>query len=294
VQRWLCEEVAAFYKHELAARMLGALNALERLADLLPPPASPTAAVGDFAAIEADLGTPLPHDYKELVRRYGYGCFCELLHLWSPFFAECTMMSQARGALEADRQLARFSPKAVPFAVFPAPEGALPWARSDNGDVAYWLTWGEPDAWPVALWNPRSGDRYDLVEHGAAAFLAQWIGGETKLALFPEPEVRSFDPWRARAHATIPFSTPTIPFDARLHALMAAFAPVEMRGSYGEDEDEKRQVHFVADGGAIRVTYDTVYGHNVRLAAPEASMDAARARIERALAATGCTPAVGC
>jgi hypothetical protein len=197
------------------------------------------------------------------------------------------MMSQARGVLDADTQLARFAPKAVPFARFPEPDGALPWARSDNGDVAYWLTWGAPDEWPVALWNPRSGQSYDLVEGGAAAFLAEWLVGDTTFKLFPKPSFRSFDPWRARVHETITLSAATGSFDARLAALRAAFDPVEARGSYGEDEDDKRQVHFVAERGAVRLTYDTVYGHDVRLAAPAEMIDTSRARVEGAAASMG-------
>jgi hypothetical protein len=258
-----------------------------RLSELVSPPDAPVAAAGDFAAIEADLGTPLPGDYKELVRRYGYGTFCDFLQLWSPFFGDCTMMAEARGVLDADAQLARVAPKAVPFMRFPEPDGALPWARSDNGDVAYWLTWGEPEQWPVALWNPRSGQHYDLVERGAAAFLADWISGESTFKLFPKPAFRSFDPWRARVHETIALSASTGSFDARLAALRSAFEPVEMRGAHGDEDDERRQVHFVADGGAIRLTYDTVYGHSVRLAAPPEMIDAARARVEGAAATMG-------
>lgn len=264
------------------------MTALERLAKLVPAPRAPTAAGGEFAPVEAELGTALPADYKELVHRYGYGAFCSFLHLWSPFFTECTMMGQAHGALEADRELARSSPNAVPFALFPEREGALPWARSDNGDVVYWLTRGEPDAWPVALWNPRGGERYALVEGGAAAFLAEWIGGATRLLFFEKPPIACFDPWRARVHETLNLSPPTAPFRARLDALLEAFAPTESRGGYGDEAGDARQVHFVAQDGKVRVTYDTVYGHNVRLAAPEGEMDAARALIERAVAKTGC------
>jgi hypothetical protein len=263
--------------------------ALPRLEALVPPPATPTAASGDFAAVEADLGTALPADYKELVRRYGYGSFCDFLHLWSPFFEPCTMMEQARAALDADTQLARVAPNAVPFARYPEPEGALPWARSDNGDVAYWLTWGKPEEWPVALWNPRSGQRFDLVEGGAAAFLSAWIGGDTAFTLFRKPAFRSFDPWRARVHETVALSAASGPFDGRLEALRASFAPVEMRGASGDEEDDKRQVHFVADDGAVRLTYDTIHGHNVRLAAPAERIDAARARVEAAAATMGST-----
>ncbi len=264
------------------------MGALEDLLALVPPPASATSASGDFAAIEADLGTALPADYKALIQRYGYGTFCDFLHLWSPFFAACTMMSQAREALDADSQLARVAPNAVPFAPFPTPDGALPWARTDNGDVVYWLTWGKPDEWPVAFWNPRAGQKYDLVEGGAAAFLLAWISGAEKLRC-PKPTFTSFDAWRERAHVTLKLSAPQSSFEARLSALLAAFPDAERRGEYGEEEDEKRQVHFVAHTGSCRVTYDTVYGHNVRLAAPAEELDAARARIERAFAAVGCT-----
>jgi len=42
------------------------MTALGTLAALVPPPAAPTAAAGDFALVEADLGTPLPSDYREV------------------------------------------------------------------------------------------------------------------------------------------------------------------------------------------------------------------------------------
>jgi hypothetical protein len=266
------------------------MPSLEELSALVPPPASPTAADGDFAAVEADLGTNLPADYKALVHRYGYGTFSDFLNFWSPFFAPCTMMSQARDALDANRSLARIAPKAVPFQPFPAKDGALPWAVTDNGDYVQWLTWGEPDAWPVAVWNPRGGPEYDLVEGGAAALLVQWLGGRSSLSTIPSPTFRSFDAWRERVHETIEVKAPAgSSYDDRLASILAAFAPVERRGEYGEPGSHRRQVHFVAEAGAIRVTYDTVYGHNVRLAAPADRIEAAREALARALAACGAT-----
>jgi hypothetical protein len=266
------------------------MTLLEELFALVPPPASPTAAEGDFGPVEADLGTPLPADYKELVRRYGYGTFSDFLNLWSPFFAPCTMMSQARAALDANRSLARIAPKAVPFQPFPARDGALPWAVTDNGDYVQWLTWGEPDAWPVAVWNPRSRPDYDLIEGGTAAFLVQWLRGRPPLPVLPSPNFRSFDAWRERVHETIEVKAPPgSGYDDRLAAILEAFAPVERRGEYEEKGSARRQVHFVAEAGAIRMTYDTVYGHNVRLAAPADRIEAAREVLARALAASGAT-----
>jgi hypothetical protein len=276
---------------------------VEKLVRLIPPPDSPTASNGDWALVEADLGTTLPRDWKALVERYGHGTFADFFHLLSPFFAPCTMMSTARGALAADRVIAKAFPKAIPFPLFPDAEGALPWAQTDNGDVAYWLTWGEPDEWPVAVRNPRGGEKYDLIEGGAARFLAGWLGGERACTVFPSDldfrdNSRSprFDPWIERVHVTLTLRETTPPpedleettYAWRLRALLAALAPIELRGEHGEEDDERRQVHFVARNGSWRLTYDRVYGHNIRLAAPPEQLDEAKRRVALAATAMGC------
>jgi hypothetical protein len=81
--------------------------------------------------------------------------------------------------------------------LFPETDGALPWANTNDGDVAYWLTEhakdpnvtglsmasgveganferGTPDKWLVAVWNPRSGREPSLHE-GAVAWISSWI-----------------------------------------------------------------------------------------------------------------------
>ncbi|MCE9580278.1 MAG: SMI1/KNR4 family protein [Deltaproteobacteria bacterium] len=262
---------------------------IDSLTSLVPPPRAPTAAGGDVAAIAAALGTALPADWQALIAAYGYGTFADFLHLWSPFFAPCPMVEQARTVLAADRQLAAMHPKAVPFPLFPDRDGALPWANTDNGDVVYWLTWGEPAAWPVAVWNPRGGERYELFEGGAVAWLASWLGGARPCALFPRDVARApvrFDPWRERVHATVGLrAIDDRGYDERLTALEAALAPAERRGEAGDDEH--RQVHLAIADGAWRLTYDTIYGHNLRVAVPPADRASARAAIEAALPAAG-------
>lgn len=275
---------------------------LERLEQIVAPPLSPVAAHGDWSAVERALGTPLPSDWKALVEAYGYGSFCDFFHLQSPFFEPCTMIEQAKQTLDADRQLAKMFPKAVPFPSFPDADGALPWARTDNGDVAYWLTMGSPDDWPVAVWNPRGGERFELVDGGAVRFLAGWLGGEFAVSVFPKSaDFRKerdvwFDAWRMRVGQTIQLATESetpeelegTEYAWRLAALVAALQPVTMRGGYGDEDDESRQVHFVANDGAWRLTYDTVYGHNIRLAAPAEQLDAARAKVDEGVRAMGC------
>lgn len=257
--------------------------AMLRLAELAQPPLRPVAAEGDFAAAVTDLGIPLPADFRALVGRYGYGTFGDHVHLWSPFFAPCTMMARSRAALEADRMLARMHPKAVPFALFPDAAGALPWADTDNGDVAYWLTdRGAPDRWLVAVWNPRSGREPALFE-SALEWLTSWLEAS---------ESRWFDPWRERALSTISLvELVGTPYAQRLDRLLRALGPVVPRGAYGDEESEKRQVHFLAADGAWKVTYDTVYGHALRLAAPKEELAVAEAAVDRALVAMGCARA---
>ena len=72
----------------------------------------------------------------------------------------------------------------------------------------------------------------------------------------------------------------------RLGPLLEALGPAQVRGSYGEEE-ERRQVHFVAREGAWRFTYDTVYGHNLRVAVPPDAVEEARARVAEALERAG-------
>lgn len=259
-----------------------------RLEGLVAPPASPTAAEGDFSAVERDLGTPLPDDWKQLVRRYGYGTFGDFFHLWSPFFEPCTMVSQALGRLDADRRLSAAVPQAVRFALHPDPGGALPWANTDNGDVAYWLTRGSPDAWPVAVWNARRGPEFDLVDGGAAALIAGWMAGERVSRSLPDDVPRCFDPWIERTHFTIELSGDSKPFAERLRALVAAFSPIEMRGASGDEHDEGRQVHFVCERGAWRFTYDTLYGHNLRVAVPPGDVTQVQSLVRKAVGAMGC------
>jgi hypothetical protein len=199
------------------------------------------------------------------------------------------MMARAREALSWDREIESQSSGTVPFPLFPDPGGALPWARSDNGDVVYWLTRGDdPDRWPVAVWFARSGRREaSVVEGGAAAFLSGWIGGGIQVDGFATPERRTFDPFVERVGKTLIIGGPKGEFDDRVAAIVAELAPVDTRGGF--ESPQGRQAHLVCADGKVRVTYDTLYGHNVRLAAPEAMFDEFRARLERVLAATGCT-----
>jgi len=109
---------------------------LERLRELLPPPAEPVepGRPDSWPAVEATLGTRLPRDFKAFAERYGSGKVDDFLYLFNPF------------AAGQDGNLP----------LFPEHGGVLPLGRTDNGDELYWVTDGDPDDWPVALLASRA------------------------------------------------------------------------------------------------------------------------------------------
>ena len=62
---------------------------LERLRELLPPPADPVepGRPDGWAEVEGTLGTELPGDFKAFTERYGSGTVDAFLYLFNPFTA---------------------------------------------------------------------------------------------------------------------------------------------------------------------------------------------------------------
>ena len=110
---------------------------LQELAAVLPPPAEPRETRGEWAKVEAEVGTPLPADFKDYVARYGTGVVNEFLWPLNPFAANenINLVAEIRFQLETLRETRAKFPRKFTFAIFPEPGGYLPWGRSENGDV---------------------------------------------------------------------------------------------------------------------------------------------------------------
>ena len=176
---------------------------LARLRALAPPPAEPVEPADPrrWPAVEQELGTALPADYKALTAVYGSGRFDELLWLFSPFAPRGpgNLLDERRTTLDAYEQTRRRFPARLPLPPFPEPGGLLPLGRSDNGNELYWLTEGAPDAWGVVLFGGRSTD-HEVHRLGVAAFLAGVLSGGTPTSLLPD------DLPRRAAHTFTPFT----------------------------------------------------------------------------------------
>jgi hypothetical protein len=168
---------------------------LDRLRELAPPPSKPveSGSQDGWEKVERKLGTPLPADYKALTNLYGSGTFDDFLYLFNPFAkGEDGNLLHERGAvLEGYATSREKFPDRYPLPPFPEPGGVLPLGRTENGDELYWVTEGEPDAWPVMVLGSR-GARQETHRLTITGFLAALLGGELETSLFPE-DVRKRD-----------------------------------------------------------------------------------------------------
>lgn len=265
------------------------MSALDQLARLIPPPAAPVDAQGDWARVEADLALALPADFKQLIETYGLGHFVDFITPLTPFGPRALFLRSARGILDSERAFREQHPNDSPYALYPEPGGLLQWAGTHNGDRLCWLTEGEPDHWTTIAWNQRSW-RYNVFPVGAVEFLHSWLTGHITTTVFRPRDADQpapwFEPFLERKHVTIKLSEGPIPYTERLQILRDALAPTLDRG--GINRDGRRQDHFTAPEHRWRLTYETAHGHQIRLAYPPEDEPRARTLMLDVVGRMGC------
>jgi hypothetical protein len=178
---------------------------LERLRELLPPPADPVESgrPDGWPAVERSLGTALPSDFMAFTERYGSGKVDDFLYLFNPF----TAGQDGNLLVEKDRVLAAYGrtrarfPDRLPLPAFPEPGGVLPLGRTDNGDELYWVTDGRPDAWPVVLVASRAALQ-EVHPMPVTGFLARLAANQLTSRVLPQ------DLLRRSTHRFTPFPAP--------------------------------------------------------------------------------------
>src|SRR5574341_1591236 len=127
------------------------------LMTLMPPPKKPI-EVGDvslWGTVEETLGTPLPDDYKNFINTFGTGVIGDFLWILNPFSANkyLNLVAQFQYYLDALRPLRdEFSDDWI-HPIYPEPGGILPCGVTDNGDVLFWKTGGDPDTWTIVVFD---------------------------------------------------------------------------------------------------------------------------------------------
>jgi hypothetical protein len=128
---------------------------IERLRELVTPPAAPVCKQRDWRAVESELGTALPTDYKEFIGLFGQGGFVGEKY--------CSGIQITSYLTERPDELARgysayFSTiDDLPYSVYPRKPGLLGFANYGDKDTIGWNTKGSPDEWDIVYHDPESG-----------------------------------------------------------------------------------------------------------------------------------------
>src|SRR5947209_4673448 len=131
---------------------------IELLESIIAPPENPQEVPDStlWQAVETDL-TRLPADYKDFVSRYGTGSIDSFIWIFNPASRNphLNFQQQVRKQLEVLREInERETEPFIPL--FPNSSGVLPFGITDNGDLLFWETNGDPDNWAVGVFEARS------------------------------------------------------------------------------------------------------------------------------------------
>ena len=163
-----------------------------------PPPASPidVPTAEHWAELERLVGTPLPHDYRDLVERYGAGSFgvwtgsdesaryFDWLYTLSPGTTRGNLGALKRmvHASQSLRQIADMMPSMVPHPAWGQPGGMLFVGQTTTLRYIYWRTSGPPDQWTCTVndrscrnWFDWDGDLTSLLTAFVQQRVPDWI-----------------------------------------------------------------------------------------------------------------------
>lgn len=161
---------------------------LEALCNVISPPETPydTGETEAWQEIEEKIGCALPSDYKAYIHRFGTGCIGKFVWVFNPFTdnANLNLLHQITVQLDVLHTLEEQFDVACPYPLYPQPGGLLPWGITDNGDVLFWRTIGNPDQWIIVIHEPR-GPEYEEHPGGVVDFLTDLVLGNSDSTIIP-------------------------------------------------------------------------------------------------------------
>lgn len=148
---------------------------------LIPPPARPL-QVGDIAALETSVGITFPGDYRDLLRSYGAGWFCDDWEVWtaSPVthrnladqqdFLIDALGRSIEGGDTAVGAVNDGSALPIDFEHTDVLSHLTAWGSTSGGEYGFWFrNHPDPNRWPVVVVDFTG--RYDYHTGGLVAYL---------------------------------------------------------------------------------------------------------------------------
>ena len=179
---------------------------IANLIKVVPPPAEPFWAFkGPWAAIEGELGTALPQDYKDYIAVYGCGDFMQYLSVFLPksWTVNLRLGAQVKLFPGIFRDVSKDVVGNLPYPLWPEPGGLMVFGGTSGGDHLFWLMRGAPQDWPVVVWYRATNEtqmfKCDMTDFFAGiatgtmlsgAFDAEALARENKFEPYREVNVR--------------------------------------------------------------------------------------------------------
>jgi hypothetical protein len=166
---------------------------ISQLISLLLPPSIPSEVheTPNWDEVEARLNIALPTDYKEFIGAFGIGEIAGEIWMLNPFSERFNLYHYKDLILgELGKVKAEF-PEEYSFPLFPEEKGLLPCAVTNNGDVIFWKTRGNPDDWTILLLEVRSTE-YETYDMPLTDFLAQLLKSEIKSEIISSPPFNTY------------------------------------------------------------------------------------------------------
>ena len=171
---------------------------IENLIRAVPPPLVHYGTFkGPWAPIEAQIGGPLPQDYKDFVRLYGRGYFLQFMGIDVPASLNPHMRLERKAGIVSR---AFVNDEDRPYPMWPEPGGLLSFGGTDNCDMLFWLPRAQPQGWAVVVWD-GDPDTFEVFDCDMTDFLAGLATGEILPMQFTDdllPCDKLFQPSSAR------------------------------------------------------------------------------------------------
>ncbi|MER7720744.1 SMI1/KNR4 family protein [Streptomyces flaveolus] len=156
-------------------------SAIMRLRQILTPPPDGGDLV-DWEALTRSGVPEFPSDYREFVEVYGGGEIDEYFAIntppvsGSPYGELLDGLNSTLADADRDELARQIEGTEVPQ--------VLPFGSTINGDVAFWLRRGNPDAWKVAVFTRQVSygtSPWSVFEGGMVEFCVAFLTGEVDL-----------------------------------------------------------------------------------------------------------------